>query len=247
MTWTVQQVFGVPYLSSLGVSNTQMPLLVASGPIAGLVGPPIIAALSDACQSPWGKRKPFILVGGLGAILSFLLLATARPLADVVVRSTSAAKTTSHVIAGLSIYSLNFCIQSLQMGLRASVVDHFAPHQQATANLWISRFSALGSVFVALVGLGYSPSFFVLSVLVSSVLIMLLGVVLWADVTHKIVSNQRLESRRDAEKLTISGVTTHFSRLLRKARHLPPITRRTCRVQLVSWFAWFFVLNYTSA
>lgn len=249
MTWTVQQVFGVPYLSSLGISNTQMPIFVASGPIAGLVGPPVIAALSQSCQSPWGKRKPFILLGGLGAILSFLLLAAAQPLAETFAHSTSAARTTSHAIAGLSIYSLNFCIQSLQMGLRASVVDHFAPHQQATANLWISRFSALGSVLVALVGLGYSPAFFDLSVVVTSVLALLLGLVAWADVTKKAVmsDNHGPGPRGDAEKLTISGVIAHFSRLLRNARHLPPITRRTCRVQLVSWFAWFLVLNYTSA
>jgi solute carrier family 45 protein 1/2/4 len=247
LTWTVQQVFGVPYLASLGISNTQMPLFVASGPIAGLVGPPVIAALSDACQSPWGKRKPFILLGGLGAILSFLVLATAQPLAETFVRSTSAARTTSHVIAGLSINSLNFSIQSLQMGLRASVVDQVAPHQQATANLWISRFSSLGSVFVALVGLGYSPAFFDLSMVVVSVLALLLGLVAWTKIPNTAVSHHRPGFGRDAEKVTISGLVAHFSRVLRKARHLPPVTRRTCRVQLVSWFAWFLVLNYTSA
>jgi hypothetical protein len=36
------------------------------------------------------------------------------------------------------------------------------------------------------------------------------------------------------------------SSILGSIRELPPLTRRTCRVQLASWFSWFFVLNYTS-
>jgi hypothetical protein len=36
------------------------------------------------------------------------------------------------------------------------------------------------------------------------------------------------------------------SSILESIRQLPPLTRRTCRVQLASWFSWFFVLNYTS-
>ena len=248
LAWTVQQVFGVPYLSSLGISDTQMPMFMLSGPLAGLVGPPVVAALSDTCQSPWGKRKPFIFLGGLGTILSFLLLAAARPLAVTLAYSVldqaspNAATTTSHIIAGLSIYALNFSIQPLQLGLRASVVDHFGPHQQPTANLWISRFSALGSIFVALVGLGYSPAFWHLSIVVTSVLALLLGVVALTNTTK--AGSQWSDRGKDAGPISLC---THVSRLLRKARHLPPITRRTCRVQLVSWFAWFLVLNYTSA
>ena len=224
-----------------------MPIFVLSGPLSGLIGPPVVAALIDRCQSPRGKRKPFIFLGGVGAIISLLLLAAAEPLAVTLVNSIlhltspGAAEVASHILAGLSIYSLNFSIQPLQLGLRASVVDRFSPHQQPTANLCISCFSALGSIFVAAVGLGYSPAFWELSIVVTSMLALVLGVVALTNNTRS--RSRRLVNEKDMEPISLGA---HFSRLIKKARHLPPITRQTCQLQLVTWFAWFLVLNYTS-
>lgn len=240
-----------PYLSSLGVPNTQMPIFVLSGPLAGLIGPPIVAALSETSYGRRGKRKPFIFIGGAGTIASFLVLAAAESLA---VRlncsifgsiSSEATRTTSHVIAGLSIYALNFSIQPLSLALRASVVDCFRPHHQPSAMLWVSRFSALGSVFVALAGLGYSPAFWDLSIVVITILAVLLCVVAFTN-TARLGPQQDLGRGRDGITNQVS-LYDHIFRLIKKARHLPPMTRQTCRVQLVSWFAWFLVLHYNSA
>lgn len=259
LAWTVQQVFGVvrglhktvnlvtvradivlqPYLSSLGIPDTQMPIFIFSGPLAGLVGPPSVAALSSSYINSWGSRKPLVYLGGLGTMLSFMILATARPLADTL--CPSAAAETSHVIAGLSIYTLNFSIQPLQLGLRASVIDRFGPHEQFVASLWISCFSTSGSVFITLVALGYSPTFRILSAVVVFILALILCVVAFTDTTK---SDPRwLSYGRDAVPVSSR---TRISQLFR-LRRLPPITGRTCKVQLVSWFAWFLVLNYTSA
>jgi solute carrier family 45, member 1/2/4 len=228
-----------------------MPIFVLSGPLAGLIGPPIVAALSEKANSRWGRRKPFIFIGGAGTILSFLILAAAESLAVRVncrifgAFSSKATKRTSHIIAGLSIYALNFSIQPLSLGLRASVVDCFRPQHQPSAMLWVSWFSALGSVFVGLVGLGYSPAFWDLSIVVTSIMAMLLCVVALTNAA-RFGQQQHLGQRSDGSIVRIS-LYDHISRLINKARHLPPMTRQTCRVQLVSWFAWFLVLHYTSA
>lgn len=228
-----------------------MPIFVLSGPLAGLIGPPVVAALSETCNSRWGKRKPFIFIGGAGTIISFLVLAAAKSLAvrlDCSIlgsASSEGTKTTSHIIAGLSIYALNFSIQPLSLGLRASVVDCFRPHHQPSAMLWVSRFSALGSVFVALVGLGYSPAFWDLSVVVTSIVALLLCVVALTNTTR--LGPQQYVGRGKIPSIVQVSLYDHVRRLVRKARHLPPMTRQTCRVQLVSWFAWFLVLHYTSA
>lgn len=232
-----------------------MPIFVLSGPLAGLIGPPVVAALSETCGGRWGRRKPFIFIGGAGTIISFLVLAAAESLAvrlDCSIlgsASSEGTKTTSHVIAGLSIYALNFSIQPLSLGLRASVVDCFRPHHQPSAMLWVSRFSALGSVFVALVGLGYSPAFWDLSVVVTSIVALLLCVVALTNTAR--LGPQRYPQRyggrgRDGSTGQVS-LYDHVHRLINKARHLPPMTRQTCRIQLASWFAWFLVLHYTSA
>lgn len=228
-----------------------MPIFVLSGPLAGLIGPPVVAALSEKCGGRWGRRKPFIFSGGVGTIASFLVLAAAESLAvrlDCSIFgsiSSEETKTTSHVIAGLSIYALNFSIQPLSIGLRASVVDCFRPQHQPSAMLWVSRFSALGSVFVALVGLWYSPAFWDLSVVVTSIMAILLCVVALTNTAR--LGLQPYVGRENDGSIGHGSLYDHTCRLTKKARHLPPMTRQTCRVQLVSWFAWFLVLHYTSA
>jgi solute carrier family 45 protein 1/2/4 len=237
-----------PYLSSLGVPDTQLPIYMLSGPLAGLVGPPVIVALSDSCQSRWGRRKPFIFFGGLGTIMSFLVFATAQPLGLALANSIpnpgghDTAMIASQIIAGISIYALSFSIQPLQLGLRASVVDHFGPNQQPTAHLWISRFSALGSVFIALFGVCYSAVFWDLTLVVTAILSLVLFVVMLTNTAETVPAWSEIE--KNAEP---TSVYNHLSRLMGTAKNLPPVTQRTCRVQLVSWFAWFLVLHYTSA
>ncbi|KAK5996707.1 General alpha-glucoside permease [Cladobotryum mycophilum] len=213
LAYTVQQVFGVPYLSSLGISDTHLPIYVLSGPLMGFLVPPVVAVFSDRIQSPLGKRKPFIFLGGLGTILSFLFLSSAQPIAETLF--PFAAKTASHIIAGLSIYALNFSIQPLQLGLRASVVDHFSPQQQPDANLWISRLQSLGAVFVASIGLFWSPAFWDLSVVVTLVLALLMGVVSLTNPTKP--GSQWLES----EKLALGPISlrAHVFKLFRKAQN----------------------------
>ncbi|KAI1825402.1 hypothetical protein F4861DRAFT_198774 [Xylaria intraflava] len=246
LTWSIQQVFGIPYLTSLGIPDTQIPLLVISGPVAGIIVPPIVVALSETIESPLGKRKPFIFAGGCGAILSFFFLSAAEPIASSLCYAFSGsysrekAATATHVIAGLSIYTLNFFIQPLALGLRASVVDYFGPSQQSDANLWIGRFSSAGSIFVALFGLGYSPDFWVLCVAVNT----FIGIMLVVVALTK--NPNSLGHEAPADKLNQVTTRAQFVKILNRARQLPPITRWTCKVQLISWVAWFFVLNYTS-
>jgi hypothetical protein len=148
--------------------------------------------------------------------------------------------TVTHLIAGISIYALNFSIQPLALGLRASVIDQFSPSKQPQANLWISRFSSLGSIFVALFGLGYSPDFRILSIVVSGLIAVMLATVAMTKNTSS------LDYEDVLRKQTQTTAYRHFIGLLNRVQHLPPITQWTCQVQLVSWFAWFFVLNYTS-
>ncbi|KAI1433204.1 hypothetical protein GGR50DRAFT_517823 [Xylaria sp. CBS 124048] len=251
LAWSIQQVFGIPHLASLSIPDTLIPLLVISGPVAGILVPPIVAALSENIESPLGKRKPFIYAGGCGTILSFIFLGAAKPIAIGLSHafggsdSSEITVTATRAIAGLSIYALNFSIQPLALGLRASVVDYFGPLQQSDANLWIGRFSSLGSISMALFGLSYSPAFWVLCIAVIALIgIMLVAVAVVAATKDTDLPNREVPiKKRNGSRLTTRA---HVVKILTRARRLPPITRWTCKVQLVSWVAWFFVLNYTS-
>ncbi|KAK6218312.1 hypothetical protein LQW54_002841 [Pestalotiopsis sp. IQ-011] len=146
----------------------------------------------------------------------------------------------AHVVAGISLYMLNFCIQPLSLGLRASIVDYFDPDEQILVNLWVSCSSVMGSIFVALLALAYSPAFWDLSLVVVGLLSAMLVLVALSHLYRP----SALSSSEQA--LHPMSIRTQLARTLKAARNLPPVTRWTCSVQLRSWFAWFLVLHYTS-
>ncbi len=55
-----------PLFSAMGASPDELPILNLAGPMTGLLIQPLIGAISDRTWSDrWGRRKPFILAGGL--------------------------------------------------------------------------------------------------------------------------------------------------------------------------------------
>ncbi|ETS75360.1 hypothetical protein PFICI_12304 [Pestalotiopsis fici W106-1] len=243
LTWSIQQVFGIPYLYSLGISDSNVPLFLFAGPLAGLIVPPLVAAVGDSFGSPYGKRKPLIFFGGIGVIFSLLAFASISIIVEQLSYSTAAAWSdakVTHVVAGVSLYMLNFCIQPLSLGLRASIVDYFDPDEQVAVNLWVSCFSVMGSIFVALLALIYSPAFWDLSLVVVALLLAMLIMVAVSQLYRYPILGVSEPVQRSM------SIRSRLSHTLKTARDLPPITRWTCAVQLRSWFAWFLVLHYTS-
>ena len=49
-----------------------------AGPLTGTLVQPYVGIRSDNCRIPWGKRKPFMIGGGIGTIFSLLALAWVR-------------------------------------------------------------------------------------------------------------------------------------------------------------------------
>ncbi|KAF7530194.1 hypothetical protein G7054_g9638 [Neopestalotiopsis clavispora] len=232
-----------PYLLTLGISDSNVPLFLFAGPLAGLIVPPIVAAVGDSFDSPYGKRKPLIFFGGIGVIFSLMAFASTGVIVEQFSYSTAGVWSNTkvaHVVAGISLYMLNFCIQPLSLGLRASIVDYFDPDEQIAVNLWVSCFSVMGSIFVALLALAYSPAFWDMSLVLVGLLSAMLVLVAVSQLyraTVPDVSEHRTSS---------TSIRAQLAQTLKTAKNLPPITHWTCKVQLKSWFAWFLILHYTS-
>ena len=63
-----------PIFLLLGAEAHSLPILNIAGPITGLLIQPIIGAMSDKTWIPkWGKRKPFVLGGGLMCVIILFL------------------------------------------------------------------------------------------------------------------------------------------------------------------------------
>jgi maltose/moltooligosaccharide transporter len=63
-----------PLFLLLGADAHSLPILNIAGPITGLLIQPLIGAMSDKTWSPrWGRRKPFVLAGGLVCVIILFL------------------------------------------------------------------------------------------------------------------------------------------------------------------------------
>jgi maltose/moltooligosaccharide transporter len=63
-----------PIFLLLGADAHDLPILNIAGPITGLLIQPVIGAMSDKTWSPrWGRRKPYVLLGGLACVVILFL------------------------------------------------------------------------------------------------------------------------------------------------------------------------------
>lgn len=157
--------------------------------------------------------------------------------------SPPAIETAGKCVAVVAIYALNFSMQPLHLGLRALLMDVCPPHQQTMASLWITRLSSTGSVVGTATAYFSSPSFRFLSTMCCVALGGLLAL-------HSLEARQHY-ARMDCRACEVKGstyrsVARRLLLLAMKSKNLPPVTRRVCRAQLWSWFAWFPVLFYMS-
>ncbi|KAJ6214399.1 hypothetical protein PSV09DRAFT_1035933, partial [Bipolaris maydis] len=229
-----------PHLLAIGFTNSEITLTLLAGPISGLVIPVILAAVGD------GSRRSSIIWGGLGVMMALLSFAWAQEISFLLMRifdtkSDAATVSGAKFVAASAVYALNAAMQPLHISLRALLMDICQPQQQATASLWVMRFSATGSVLVTSIAFFSTPSFKPLSIFCCSALSSLL-------VLHTLEARRYYATQqRQSWKLGMWMFRSFASRIRQIAilsTQLPNITRRVCRIQLLSWFAWFPALFY---
>jgi solute carrier family 45, member 1/2/4 len=110
------------------MSKSVLAFVWAAGPLSGTLVQPYIGVRSDNCRISWGKRKPFMIGGGLATVVCLLALAWVREVAAVflsvlgVAASDEDTKITVIVLATFWMYALDF---SINTGKLYIVVLHF--------------------------------------------------------------------------------------------------------------------------
>lgn len=132
MIWSVVLASGTPYLVSIGLSQSLTALTWVAGPLCGIFVQPCMGVLSDRYRSRYGPRRPFIILGAIGTLISMLFL---EWIENVIIYTApifglygqETIKSVAISAAILLVWALNFSIQPLQMGMRAIIVDTFPP------------------------------------------------------------------------------------------------------------------------
>ena len=80
IVWALQNANTTRIFQTLGADVAALPALWIAGPITGLIVQPIVGHLSDGSRSRFGRRRPFLIAGGLLTALALLIMPNAATL-----------------------------------------------------------------------------------------------------------------------------------------------------------------------
>ncbi|KAJ5199349.1 Major facilitator superfamily domain general substrate transporter [Penicillium cf. griseofulvum] len=253
IVWSVELGNGSPYLLSLGMSKSLLAVVWIASPLTGALVQPYIGIRSDNCRLAWGKRKPFMVVGGAATIVSLLALAWVKEIVGGVLSifgvepTSSGAKYSIIIMATVSMYCLDFAINTVQAAIRAFIVDNCPTHQQELSNAWASRMVGVGNI------LGYIFGYMDLPRIVPwlgntqfQVLCVLASVFLTATLVISCVYIKERDPRGDGPVTDKLGVISFFKQVIESIRSLPTQISRVCQVQIAAWVGWFPFLYYST-
>lgn len=100
------------------MSKSLLAFVWVAGPLSGTLVQPYIGIRSDNCRISWGKRKPFMIAGGVATVICLLGLAWVREIVSTflgifgVNSQAQGIKITTIVLATILMYALDFSINT---------------------------------------------------------------------------------------------------------------------------------------
>jgi maltose/moltooligosaccharide transporter len=235
----LQQTNMSPIYSYLGADAENLPFLWLAGPMTGLIVQPIVGALSDKTLSPWGRRRPYFLVGAIFCSLCLF----AMPFSSVV-----------WMAAGL-LWILDAANNITMEPYRAFVSDKLPEKQHSLGFLTQSFFTGLGITLAnftpaALVSLGLvsatarssnnitytTYAAFIIGAIVS------ISAVVFSIITtreHPLSEEEIAEIKRHPK-----GFLPVFREIAEAFRHMPLTMKQLALVYLFNWYAMFCYWQY---
>ncbi|KAK5990867.1 General alpha-glucoside permease [Cladobotryum mycophilum] len=250
-TWGIEMTYCTPYLLKLGLTKSSTSLVWVAGPLSGLIVQPIIGVLADESTSPWGRRRPLMLIGAIIVAVSLLVLGFTREIIGLFVGDDDEkAKRPTIVLAVFSIYVVDFAINAVMSCSRSLIVDTLAIEKQQAGAAWASRMSSVGHVLgygagaidlVRLFGTGLgSTQFKQLTIIAAMSILASTTLTCWA------VSEKVLVPADKSSAMHHQGYFKVFRQIYSTVLHLPPRIRVICWVQFWSWIGWFPFLFYST-
>lgn len=233
-------------LSALGADTDNLAFLWLVAPVAGLILQPIIGHFSDKTWSPlFGRRIPYILIGGIATALMMFLMPNSYLISRVI----------PPVFAGVSIL---FLIQSsLNMAMQPyrSLVGDMVNEKQSNLGYSVQTFlSNIGGIIgsflpFVLVFWGVSNQVEGGNPIVDSVkwsfyigAALLLVTNLWTCFTVKEYPPRQFE---EYSKISVDYPKQNIGKEL-KNKKLVSIIIQLSVVQFFSWFAFYYIWVYTT-
>ncbi len=149
--WQMRIILSGPVTESLGASPFIFGLIWLAGPVTGMVVQPIIGALSDNTHTPFGRRRPFLLLGAIMASIALWAFPNSANIAQFIGDKfhLPLPALAGLVVAAVMIWIIDACVNAAQGPYRALIPDNIVPEQHSIANSFLSFAIGLGSVIAA--------------------------------------------------------------------------------------------------
>ncbi|XP_067287573.1 solute carrier family 45 member 3 isoform X2 [Pseudorasbora parva] len=122
-------IFIPPMLLEAGVEERFMTMVLAVGPVLGLIAVPLIGSASDSLRSKYGRRRPFIWVLCMGVLVGLLIIPQTSTLFTLLTKPQQHWLKVPLLV--LAICLVEFCGQACFTPLEALVSDLFPGEEES--------------------------------------------------------------------------------------------------------------------
>ena len=145
VAFTVETGYAIPTLLRGGLHEEYTSIMWAFSPILGIFFQSYIGSASDRCRSKWGRRRPFILAGGLAVCFGLTLFAYGRPISATLFHGNK-------FLAMLVVFVvMDFFLDQFEPPVRMYLLDVVSPEDSDKANNVYSAMMAFGSFIGSLI------------------------------------------------------------------------------------------------
>ncbi|KXS20764.1 MFS general substrate transporter [Gonapodya prolifera JEL478] len=244
--WTIELGYGTPFLLTLGIPKPLMALVWIAGPLSGLLIQPIVGFWSDNSRSRFGRRRPFMVGGGVLTVGAMLVIAYAKEIgtgiSQLVHGDVALASRMTAWSAVIGFYVLDFSINAVMAAARALSLDIPSVSQQSTSSAWAGRFIGFGNIAGYLCGYIDLPK--ILSFLGDTQMKILCWLAIAVFVISLTITCLSVSERQHQGGIVVKRALDPFLEIWRALRRLPPPIQGVCNVQFFAWIGWFPVFFY---
>ncbi|XP_013359586.1 PREDICTED: proton-associated sugar transporter A [Chinchilla lanigera] len=150
-SYAMETAYVTPVLLQMGLPDQLYSLVWFISPILGFLLQPLLGAWSDRCTSRFGRRRPFILVLAIGALLGLSLLLNGRDI-GAALADTAASHKWGILLTVCGVVLMDFSADSADNPSHAYMMDVCGPADQDRGLNIHALLAGLGGGFGYVVG-----------------------------------------------------------------------------------------------
>ncbi|XP_015236922.1 PREDICTED: membrane-associated transporter protein [Cyprinodon variegatus] len=150
--YAVEAAFVTPVLLSVGLPRSLYSLVWLISPILGFLLQPIIGSASDYCRSPWGRRRPYILVLGIMMLIGMSMFLNGDAFISALVSNRSLRSIWAIVVVMFGVVLFDFAADFIDGPIKAYLFDVCSHSDKERGLHYHALFTGLGGACGYLVG-----------------------------------------------------------------------------------------------